>query len=81
MKTKYYKMKNLVEILADDDECAFDQPCKNGNRVDGHAVYCHSEHPDAPRKCRRTWYTGGEVKDEDCPFYIPNPDYVVGGKK
>lgn len=63
---------NLVEEFAEESE--FDQPCKFGNRVETHSVYCHSEDPKAPRKCRRTWYTGGEVKDQDCPF-LPNPDF------
>ena len=64
---------NIVELIADEDG-GFDQPCRFGNRVESHAVYCHnSGWVDAPRKCRRTWYTGGEVKDEDCPGYEPNP--------
>ena len=66
---------NLVELMADDD-CAFDQPCAFGNRVEGHAVYCHNTTwGGAPRKCRRTWYTGGETRDEDCPGYVANPHY------
>lgn len=32
---------NLVEMIAEDS--AFDQPCAHGNRVDGHAVYCHND--------------------------------------
>jgi hypothetical protein len=64
---------NLVEIIAEPDECAYDQPCKYGHRVECHAVYCHNQAwSDAPRKCRRTWYTGGEVRDEDCPGFAPN---------
>ena len=73
---------NLVELIADEEDCAFDQPCARGNRVDGHAVYCHNtEWKGAPRKCRRTWYYGIEaatregMRDEDCPGYIPNPEY------
>ena len=66
-------MINLVELIG--EESAFDQPCIFGNRVENHAVYCHLGNPNAPRKCRRTWYTGGEIKDEDCPFYKPNPNY------
>ena len=66
-------MVNLVELIA--DESAFDQPCAFGHRVEGHAVYCHSAHPDSPRKCRRTWYTGGEVTDETCPYYSENKHY------
>lgn len=55
---------NLVELTEDSDR---NQVCAHGALVDGHAVYCHNgEWADAPRKCRRTWYTGGEVRDEDC---------------
>ena len=40
-------MINIVEALSDDS--IFDQPCKYGNRVEGHAVYCHNtEWKDAP---------------------------------
>lgn len=69
------KMPNLVELMqGEDDDCAWDQPCAFGHRVDGHAVYCHNEKwLYAPTKCRRTWYTGGDVKDEDCRGYKPNP--------
>ena len=66
-------MINLVEMVG--DESAFDQPCRHGNRVESHAVYCHSETPGMPRKCRRTWYTGGKTRDEDCPGFVPNPDF------
>ena len=59
---------NIVEAIA--DESSFDQPCRFGNRVEGHAVYCHNDAwLYSPRKCRRTWYTGGEVRDEDCPGF------------
>lgn len=65
---------NLVELLTGEEDSAFDQPCRFGHRVDGHAVYCHNEDwLYAPRKCRRTWYTGGEVRDEDCRGFQPNP--------
>lgn len=68
---------NFVEIAADPVECAFDQPCRFGNRVDGHAVYCHNDAwTDGPRKCRRSWYTGGETKDEDCPGFEKNPAFT-----
>lgn len=74
-------MLNLVELVADAEDCAFDQPCAYGHRVDCHAVYCHNDKwKDAPRKCRRTWYYGEEyaaaqgVRDEDCPGYKPNPE-------
>ena len=69
---------NIVELLAEEDECAFDQPCKYGHRVDGHAVYCHNdEWEDAPRKCRQTWYCGNKegYRDKDCEGFEPNPDY------
>lgn len=69
-------MTNIVEVIADPGECAFDQPCKFGNRVDGHAVYCHNElWEDSPRKCRRTWSSGGETKGEDCPGFQPNQNF------
>lgn len=58
-------------------EKSFNQKCKFGGLVNGHAVYCHSKNEEAPRKCRRTWYTGGEVKDETCPFFEPNNKCVV----
>lgn len=70
--------ENIVEMLQDDEsDNAFDQPCKYGHRVDGHAVYCHNEGwLYAPTKCRRTWYTGGEIRDEDCRGFSPNPRLV-----
>lgn len=75
-------MINLVELMAEAEDCAFDQPCKYGHRVECHAVYCHNDGwKDSPRKCRRTWYTGGEVRDEDCPGFEPNPDYQPGRAK
>lgn len=70
---KQDKMINLVELIA--EEGGFDQSCVYGNRVENHAVYCHSNHRGAPRKCRCTWYTGGKIRDENCPFYKPNPEY------
>lgn len=64
---------NVVEFIADSKDCAFDQPCIYGHRVEFHAVYCHNtEWEDAPRKCRRTSYSGNEDKDEDCPGFKPN---------
>lgn len=68
---------NIVEAIQEPDaDCAFDQPCKFGHRVEGHAVYCHNDAwHDGPRKCRRTWYTGGETKDEDCPGFQPNSEF------
>ncbi len=72
-------MINLVEMMAESGESAFDQPCKHGNRVGGHAVYCHNDDwENAPRKCCWTWYTGGAQRDEDCPGFAPNPLRTVG---
>ena len=46
---------NVVELIADQEDCAFDQPCVYGYRVEAHAVYCHNdEWKDAPRKCHRS---------------------------
>ena len=57
-------------------DTAFDQKCKYGCRVNGHAVYCHNFNwEDHPRKCRHTWYFGEDEKgmqDEDCKGYCPN---------
>lgn len=45
---------NIVEIVADEEDCAWDQPCKFGYRVQTHAVYCHCDGwLYSPRKCRR----------------------------
>lgn len=71
-------MLNIVELVAsvEGDECAFDQRCRFGHRVEGHAVYCHnSEWDDAPRKCRRSWYTNGRIKDEECAGFEVNPAF------
>jgi hypothetical protein len=69
---------NIVELAAsiEDDNSAFDQRCIFGHRVEGHAVYCHNDNwDDSPRKCRRSWYTDGEIKDEDCAGFQPNPAF------
>ena len=74
------KMTNLslVEHLSDPDDCVFDQPCAYGHHVEEHAVYCHNTTwAEAPRKCRRTWYTGGVVRDEDCFGFTPNPSKII----
>lgn len=64
---------NVVELIADPEDCAFDQPCAYGRRVEFHAVYCHNtEWKDAPRKCHRTSFSGGTARDEDCPGFKPN---------
>lgn len=65
---------NIVEMMtAGDDDCAFDQPCHFGHRVNGHAVYCHNDAwPDSPRKCRRN---RTDYRHEDCPGFVPNSIY------
>ena len=65
----------IVEMITS-DESRFDQLCKFGCLVPGHSVYCHNDGwLYSPRKCHRTWYTGGETRDEDCPGFKPNPRY------
>jgi hypothetical protein len=67
---------NIVELLDGGEGGGFNQPCRFGNLCEGHAVYCHNEKwLYSPRKCRRTWYSGGEIRDEDCPGYEPNTRY------
>jgi hypothetical protein len=66
---------NWVEAF--EEEQSFDQPCKFGNRVGHHSVYCHCEKEGAPRKCRYSWYNGhyketDEHHDSKCPFFIMN---------
>ena len=72
---KFDNTPNLVEMMTmGDDDCAFDQECVYGNRVGGHAVYCHNE--DSPyRKCRFGWYSGGDTPDRDCQCFKENPNY------
>jgi len=75
------KIINLIEIL-DEEDCAFDQSCAYGHRVENYSVYCHNENwKDAPRKCRNTWYTGGISDDEDCPGFKPNQKLKLKRKK
>jgi hypothetical protein len=68
---------NIVEMMtAGEDDCAFDQPCYFGHRVECHAVYCHNDAwPDSPRKCRRR-ADDPEYRHEDCPGFAPHPDGV-----
>lgn len=73
---------NVVEsLLADPDDCAFDQPCAHGNRVENHAVYCHNGRwLFAPRKCRR--HQGASIWGEEpwpherCAGFRANPAVV-----
>lgn len=70
---------NAVEVISDGTKCAFDQPCRYGYRVESHAVYCHNlRWLYSPRKCRRTWYTGGDIRDEDCPGFEARLPIVKG---
>lgn len=48
-------------------------PCRFGEQAGGHAVYCSNPDPDAPRKCRYSWYTGAAESDGTCPIYRINP--------
>lgn len=62
---------NLVEMVAGAD-CAFDQPCAHGHRVEQHAVYCHNETwLYAPRKCKRS-RNREDYRHEDCKGFRPN---------
>lgn len=46
---------NVVEILADEEDCAFDQPCLYGYRVENYKVYCHNNvWLYAPSVCHRS---------------------------
>jgi len=64
---------NLVKSVTDQDEIKYNQPCAYGCLCDGHAVYCENDTwKDSPWKCRRTWYTGGETRDEDCEGFKQN---------
>jgi hypothetical protein len=44
-------MENWVELL---EEGLWNQRCKYGHLIPGHSVYCHSDNPNAPRKCHNT---------------------------
>ncbi len=63
----------VVELVADPEDCAWDQPCKYGHRVEHHAVYCHNHNwADSPRKCRRakSWAFGQDMDTHrDCPGF------------
>ena len=67
---------NVVEMIADED-CAFDQPCAHGYRVEQHAIYCHNTTwLYAPSKCTFCSKTGerheGCVPHAECPGYKQN---------
>lgn len=62
---------NIVEMIADEDDCAWDQPCAFGHRVETHAVYCHNDKwLYSPRKCRRN---RTDWPHEKCRGFKPNP--------
>ncbi len=63
---------NAVEFITENQ--GFNQSCAFGNLCEDHAVYCHNDGwLYSPRKCIRTWHTQGEIRDEDCPGFKPNP--------
>ena len=69
---------NVVELAAsvDGSEAAFDQRCRFGHRVEGHAVYCHNDAwDDHPRKCHRSWYSNGRITDETCAGFEANSEF------
>ena len=71
-------MVNLVELMADGDECAFDTPCLHGHHVKGHAIYCHNrEWKHSPRKCRRGPFSFEGVTFDGCPGYCANTAEAV----
>lgn len=65
---------NIVEMMQDaDDDCAWDQPCAHGHRVEYHAVYCHNKRwLYSPTKCRRGNWGSGSPHDK-CPGFLANP--------
>jgi len=69
------KEDSLVELVVDEDDCAFDQECRFGHRVEGHAVYCKCPRWGSPRKCYHGWYTGGKLRDSECPFFEVNEEW------
>jgi len=65
------KNANIVELIADEDDCAWDQPCAFGYRVESHAVYCHNDKwLYAPYKCRRG---SDDYPHNTCRGYKANP--------
>lgn len=69
---------NAVELITAGRDCAFDQPCKWGRRVEWYAVYCHNpKWLYAPSKCRRraadSWI-GQAWPHELCAGFEKNPN-------
>ena len=69
-------IQNIVELLTSEDDQAYDQPCKWGNQVYGHAVYCHSE-VAGYRKCFYRWCSQKEHEENECGGYEPNPAWLA----
>ena len=72
---------NLVELIDYDQKPS---PCLHGNIVIGHACYCHSPAPKAPRKCpvwrnfaedESKWHADGDFNADDwnggCKMFEP----------
>lgn len=53
----------------------FDQPCQYGCRFGTKTVYCQNIFATAPYLCRRSYFTNGEIQDQDCLAFEPNPNY------
>ncbi len=76
-------MKDNFNFVEELEEGKWNQKCKHGHLIPYHSVYCHSDNPEAPRKCHHTWFFGSDAKgyqDEDCPFFEPNPLLTEGGE-
>lgn len=69
---------NIVEMVSDEEQ-AFDQPCKHGNRVGGHSVYCHSEKAGY-RKCFYRWESQRRHEANECGGYEANPLWDSSGE-
>ena len=65
---------NLVELAAEagGNFPVYDQPCKYASHVEGHGMYCHNtDWKDAPRKCKRGWYS--KIFSTESPPQITAP--------
>jgi len=86
--SKIQNNQELVPLMGgfSDGDCAFDQPCVFGYRVEGHSVYCDSKN-SVYRKCHHSWYYGRSTSiidkcaDENCKYFKPNPDYQEDKEK
>jgi hypothetical protein len=67
-----YQSREEKPVRVEDGE-VFGQvnPCRYGEQCGWHACYCN--HAKGPRKCRRSWYTGGKEPDAACEHYEANP--------